>query len=105
MTAGAVETGVGVSKAVSLGNSAQTELADILEYFAVDPDTDVALVYVEGVGSGERFRQALERLTVRKPLVLVKGGVADAGKRAAARGGRQRSWRQRMPVAPWKVPG
>jgi acetyltransferase len=80
----AVQTGVGVSKAVSLGNSAQTELADVLEYFAVDPDTDVALVYVEGLGSGARFRRAVERLTRRKPLVLVKGGVADAGKRAAA---------------------
>lgn len=80
----AVQTGVGISKAVSLGNSAQTGLADILEYFAVDPDTDVALVYVEGLGSGARFRRALERLTARKPLVLVKGGVADAGRRAAA---------------------
>ncbi|MEZ4215994.1 MAG: acetate--CoA ligase family protein [Myxococcota bacterium] len=80
----AVQTGVGVSKAVSLGNSAQTELADVLEYFAVDPDTDVALVYVESVGRGARFREAVARLTKVKPLVLVKGGVADEGKRAAA---------------------
>ena len=80
----AVQTGVGVSKAVSLGNSAQTGLADILEYFAVDPDTDVAVIYVEGVGDGERFKQAVAKLTARKPLVLVKGGVADEGKRAAA---------------------
>ena len=80
----AVASGVGVSKAVSLGNSAQTSLADVLEYFAVDPDTDVALVYVEGVGEGRAFKRALERLTARKPLVLVKGGVAAAGQRAAA---------------------
>ncbi|MCZ6464624.1 MAG: CoA-binding protein, partial [Proteobacteria bacterium] len=79
-----VLTGVGVSKAVSLGNSAQTGMADILEYFAVDPDTDVALVYVEGVGDGARFVQAVRRLTAVKPLVLVKGGVASEGKRAAA---------------------
>jgi acyl-CoA synthetase (NDP forming) len=80
----AAATGVGVSKAVSLGNSAQTGLAEILEYFAVDPDTDIALAYVEGVGDGERFAQAVRRLTARKPLVLVKGGVAEQGKRAAA---------------------
>ncbi|MGH0036679.1 MAG: acetate--CoA ligase family protein [Myxococcota bacterium] len=80
----AVATGVGVSKAVSLGNSAQTGLPDLLEYFAADPDTDVAVVYVEGVGDGERFKRAAARLTARKPLVLVKGGVADVGKRAAA---------------------
>ena len=80
----AVATGVGVSKAVSLGNSAQTGLADLLEYFAVDPDTDVALAYVEGVGDGQRFRRALERVTAVKPLVLVKGGASGQGARAAA---------------------
>jgi acetyltransferase len=80
----AVSTGVGVSKAVSLGNSAQTGLADLLEYFAADPDTDVAVCYVEGIGDGRRFRRAVERLTRRKPLVLVKGGASGEGARAAA---------------------
>lgn len=79
-----VLTGVGVSKAVSLGNSAQVGLAEILEYFAADPDTDVALVYVEGIPDGRKFADAVRRLTQRKPLVLVKGGVGEAGKRAAA---------------------
>ncbi len=80
----AVATGVGVSKAVSLGNSAQTGLAELLEYFSVDPDTEVALGYVEGVGDGRRFRRAAERLTRVKPLVLVKGGTRAEGQRAAA---------------------
>ncbi len=80
----AVATGVGISKAVSLGNSAQTGLAELLEYFAVDPDTDVVLSYVEGVGNGRRFRRAVERLTRTKPLVLVKGGARAEGQRAAA---------------------
>jgi acyl-CoA synthetase (NDP forming) len=84
----ACSTGVGVSKAVSLGNSAQTGLADLLEYFAVDPESDVVLAYVEGLGEGQgagrRFRRAVEKLTARKPLVLVKGGAGGAGKRAAA---------------------
>ncbi|MBK7950102.1 MAG: acetate--CoA ligase family protein [Deltaproteobacteria bacterium] len=80
----AVATGVGISKAVSLGNSAQTGLADLLEYFAVDPDTDVALCYVESIGDGRRFRRAAERLTRKKPLVLVKGGARAEGQRAAA---------------------
>jgi len=80
----AVATGVGISKAVSLGNSAQTGLADLLEYFAVDPDTDVALTYVEGISDGRHFRRAAERLTRTKPLVLVKGGARAEGQRAAA---------------------
>ena len=80
----AVSTGVGVSKAVSLGNSAQTGLADLLEYFAVDPDTDGVVCYVEGIGDGERFKRAVRRLTASKPLVLVKGGASGQGARAAA---------------------
>ena len=79
-----VQTGVGVSKAVSCGNSAQTDLAEVLAYFAADDETDVAVTYLEGVGDGRRLFEAMRRLTARKPLVLVKGGVAAAGQRAAA---------------------
>ena len=80
----AVATGVGISKAVSLGNSAQTGLPELLEYFSADPDTDVAVGYVEGVGDGRAFRRAAERLTRSKPLVLVKGGARAEGQQAAA---------------------
>jgi len=79
----AVQTGVGVSKAISVGNSAQTNIADYLEYFAADPDTDVVLAYLEGIPDGRRFVQAVRRLTPTKPLVVLKGGVATAGQRAA----------------------
>jgi acetyltransferase len=80
----AVESGVGVSKAVSCGNSAQTTLADFFDYFGADPETDVVLGYLEGVADGRHFIESLRRLTARKPLVLVKGGAAAAGARAAA---------------------
>jgi len=77
-------TGVGVSKAISCGNSAQTTLADYLDYFAVDPETAVALAYVEGVADGRAFVRAVRRLTAEKPFVLLKGGAAAEGQRAAA---------------------
>jgi len=80
----AVATGIGVSKAISCGNAAQLHVADYLEYFAADPDTKVVLAYLEGVGDGARFRDVVRRLTARKPLVLVKGGAAAEGQRAAA---------------------
>jgi acetyltransferase len=79
-----VQTGIGVSKAISCGNAAQTSLADYLEYFAADPETDVVLGYLEGVRDGRRFLDAVRALTARKPLVLLKGGIAAEGKRAAA---------------------
>ncbi len=80
----AVLTGIGVSKAISCGNSAQTTIADYLDYFAADPDTAVALAYAEGVGDGRAFLGAIRRLAAMKPLVILKGGAAGAGQRAAA---------------------
>ncbi len=80
----AVLSGIGVSKAISAGNSAQLGLADYLEYFAADPETDVVLAYLEGVRDGAHFVEAVRGLTRRKPLVLVKGGAAAEGARAAA---------------------
>jgi len=79
----AVQTGVGISKAISAGNSAQIGIADYLDYFAADPETRVVLAYLEGVPDGRRFAAAVRRLTTRKPLVLLKGGVASEGQRAA----------------------
>jgi acyl-CoA synthetase (NDP forming) len=79
----AVQSGVGVSKAISCGNSAQTDFADYLDYFAEDPDTGVVLAYLEGVSDGRRLAEAVRGLTARKPLVWLKGGAAAEGQRAA----------------------
>jgi acetyltransferase len=80
----AVETGIGISKAISAGNSAQTTIADYLEYFAADPETAVGLAYLEGIADGPACVDAVRAFTARKPLVLVKGGVGAEGQRAAA---------------------
>jgi acyl-CoA synthetase (NDP forming) len=82
----AAQTGVGVSRAVSAGNAAAVTVPDYLDYFADDPETGVALAYVEGVGVGEG-RAVYERLrgvAERMPVVLVKGGATAGGQRAAA---------------------
>jgi acetyltransferase len=76
--------GVGFSKGISCGNSAQLELADYLEYFAEDPETTVTLAYLEGVEDGRRFLEVARAHTRRKPLVVVRGGVTERGKRAAS---------------------
>ncbi len=77
-------TGVGFSKAVSCGNSAQLELADYLEYYAEDPETKVSLAYLEGVEDGRRFLDVARAHTAKKPLVVMRGGATSAGKSAAS---------------------
>jgi len=76
--------GVGVSRAVSVGNAAMLGVAEVLDYLADDPETSVALVYVEGVDDGRRFFETLRRVCQRMPVVIVKGGATDSGRRAAA---------------------
>jgi acetyltransferase len=77
-------TGIGFSKGISCGNSAQLALADFLEYYAADPDTAVSLAYLEGVEDGRRFIDVARAHTRRKPLVILRGGATERGKRAAS---------------------
>ena len=80
----AVQTGVGISRAVSAGNAAAVTVADYLDFYADDPATAVGLAYVEGVPDGRAFLDRMASVTARKPLVLVKGGATAGGQRAAA---------------------
>ena len=80
----AVQTGVGVSRAVSAGNAAAVTIPDYLDYYAEDPETAVALAYVEGVPDGRAFFERARDIAARKPLVIVKGGATAGGQRAAA---------------------
>jgi acyl-CoA synthetase (NDP forming) len=74
--------GVPVRKAISFGNGVILENADYLEYFAQDDGTKYIAMYVEGLRDGPRFFAALREAARRKPVVLWKGGLTDAGGRA-----------------------
>jgi len=77
-------TGIGFSKAVSAGNAAQLGLADFVEYYAEDPATKVTLAYLEGIADGQRFLATARGHSLRKPLVVVRGGATPSGSAAAA---------------------
>jgi acetyltransferase len=79
-----VQTGVGISRAVSAGNAAAVTVPDFLDHYSTDPATSVSLAYVEGITDGRSFVQRLRVAAERKPLVLVKGGATAGGQRAAA---------------------
>lgn len=76
--------GVRVGKVVSFGNGAVLENADYLEYFAQDDRTEYITMYVEGLQDGRRFFELLREATRRKPVILWKGGMTEAGQRATA---------------------
>ncbi|MDO8794309.1 MAG: CoA-binding protein [Vicinamibacterales bacterium] len=76
--------GVPVRKVISFGNGVVLGHADYLEYFAADAGTRYVAMYVEGLRDGPRFLRILRETTPRKPVVLWKGGLTDAGGRATA---------------------
>ena len=71
------------SKLVSFGNAADLKAEDFLEYFAVDPATEIVGAYVEGVSDGKRFLEVVREVAARKPFVLWKGGRTETGSRTA----------------------
>lgn len=76
--------GVRFSKVVSYGNASDLNESDFLEYLTYDPDTEIICIYIEGVKEGQRFIDVLTKAAGLKPVILLKGGVAEAGERAAA---------------------
>ncbi len=76
--------GIGIDKYVSVGNQASTSALDVLDALGDDPQTAAALVYLEGVGDGRRFIDVMRRITRKKPVVVLRGGLTEYGRRAAA---------------------
>ncbi|MFN8636634.1 MAG: acetate--CoA ligase family protein [Chloroflexota bacterium] len=76
--------GIRFSKAISIGNAIDLDVADFLAYYAVDPDSHVLGAYVESIRDGRKLRAALEAALPEKPVVILKGGQTSSGLRAAA---------------------
>ena len=75
---------IGLSAIVSVGNKADIDEADLLDYLVAQEDTKVILMYIEGIRGGERFVEALRRAARQKPLVAIKSGRSRRGAIAAA---------------------
>jgi len=65
--------GAGLSTFISAGNRADISGNDFLQYWYEDPDTDVALLYLESFGNPGKFMRLARRTAAVKPVVVVKG--------------------------------
>ena len=73
----------GFSYYVGVGNEADIKFHEYLEFFREDPETRAILMYVEGMRNGREFLQQAYKTTLDKPVILLKGGRSDTGKRSA----------------------
>ncbi|BBO80066.1 acyl-CoA synthetase [Desulfosarcina ovata subsp. sediminis] len=80
----AEKQGIGIRAFSGSGNEAMLTIEDYMEGFEVDPLTETVMLYIESVKNGRRFFESARRVSRKKPIVLLKGGQTDAGRRAAA---------------------
>jgi len=75
---------IGFSHVVSLGDMADVDFGDMLDYLGGDAETQAILLYVEGLTSARKFMSAARAAARRKPVLVVKVGRYAEGARAAA---------------------
>lgn len=75
--------GAGFSKFVSLGNMADVDEVDLLDYLRDDAQTKLVVGYLEGFTDGRRFLEVARATTPKKPVVIMKVGRSAVGARAA----------------------
>ncbi len=75
---------MGLSAIISVGNKADIDEADLLEYLVPHPQTRVILIYIEGVKNGARLVRVLKRASKEKPVIVIKAGRSKRGAIAAA---------------------
>jgi len=77
------DRGLGVRHFLSIGNQSDVDVGEIIDHFADDPATTLIACFIEALQDGRRFVEAARRATSIKPVVVLKGGRSDAGRRAA----------------------
>tara|TARA_B100000902_G_scaffold155210_1_gene151642 strand:- start:301 stop:1758 length:1458 start_codon:yes stop_codon:yes gene_type:complete len=75
---------IGIARAISIGNQAQLDVADYIRYFGNDPETKVAIAYVEGLPNGRDFFEAITKVSNDKPVIVIRGGTTSDGAKAAS---------------------
>ncbi len=78
------ERKVGFSGIVSIGDQLDVDIADLLDYFALDDETRAILLYVEAITDARKFMSAARAAARLKPVVVVKSGRMAQGAKAAA---------------------
>jgi acetyltransferase len=75
---------IGFSHLVSLGEHADVDFGDLLDYLSTDVRTRAILLYIESVEATRKFMSAARGAARNKPVIVVKSGRSAQGQRAAA---------------------
>ncbi len=74
--------GIGFSHFISLGDCADIDFADVIDYLGGDPHSTSILLYIESIKNARKFISAARSASRNKPLVVIKsGGLNEARSR------------------------
>lgn len=68
----------------TIGNKMDVSEADILEFMGQDQNIEVIALYMEDVTSGQRFVDVAGQVSQKKPVIVLKAGRTEAGKKAVS---------------------
>lgn len=74
---------IGFSAIVSIGDMADVDVGDLIDLFAVDPQTEAILLYLEGISDAAKFMSAARAAALNKPVIAIKAGRSPAAAAAA----------------------
>lgn len=71
------------NKFISIGNMADIDFVDLINYLETDGTTKVIGIYMEGYKDGQKLAETLKRASLKKPIVILKVGRSALGANAA----------------------
>ena len=75
---------IGFSAVISVGNQLDLTFEDFIQWAAADPATNAIILYVEEIKNGRRFMETVNRITLVKPVIVIKSGSSKIGQKAAS---------------------
>jgi len=75
---------MGVSAIVGLGNKSDIDEDDLLDFFEQDDNTQIICQHLEDLKDGRAFAEVAQRVSKKKPVVVLKAGRTSMGARAAS---------------------
>lgn len=79
----AAQRSIGFSAVITLGDAADVDFGDVLDFLALDPKTDSILLYIEGIHNARSFISGLRAASRMKPVIVLKAGRFEEGFKAA----------------------
>jgi acyl-CoA synthetase (NDP forming) len=73
---------IALCKMATIGNRADVDETDMLEYLSEDPATKLIVMYLEGIKDGRRFVEVARKASLKTPVLIYKSGETEAGKKA-----------------------